>query len=52
MQYLREEYAGLLENRDAARVIFISVDPERDTPQALKDFASYYDPSFVGLTAT
>ena len=30
----------------------ISTDPARDTPQALKDFMSHFDPSFLGLTGS
>ncbi len=32
--------------------IFVSVDPERDTPKALKRYLSNFHPSFVGLTGT
>jgi len=37
---------------DAARVkvAFITVDPERDTPPALKDYLSSFDPHMDGLT--
>jgi protein SCO1/2 len=37
---------------DAARVrvAFITVDPERDTPTALKDYLSSFDPHMEGLT--
>jgi protein SCO1/2 len=37
---------------DAARVnaLFITVDPERDTPQAMKDYLSSFDPRLSGLT--
>ena len=37
---------------DADRVsaLFITVDPERDTPTALKDYLSSFDPHLVGLT--
>ncbi len=31
------------------RVLFVTVDPERDTQQALADFVPAFDPSFVGL---
>jgi protein SCO1/2 len=34
------------------RVLFISVDPERDTPAALKDYLSSFDPRIVALTGT
>jgi protein SCO1/2 len=32
--------------------IFVTVDPARDTPQALKSFTSAFDPALVGLTGT
>ena len=37
---------------DADRVgaLFITVDPERDTPEALKDYLSSFDPHLSGLT--
>ncbi|AXQ29485.1 SCO family protein [Solimonas sp. K1W22B-7] len=34
----------------ALRVVFLSVDPERDTPQRLKSYVAQFDPSFVGAT--
>ncbi|MCW2898466.1 MAG: electron transport protein SCO1/SenC [Streptosporangiaceae bacterium] len=36
--------------RKQVQVIFISADPARDTPKALKAFLGRFDPSFVGLT--
>ncbi|HBA33426.1 MAG TPA: SCO family protein [Gammaproteobacteria bacterium] len=38
--------------RDATQVLFISVDPERDTPEKSQEYASYFYPSFIGLTGT
>ena len=32
--------------------IFISVDPERDTPEVVKEYMTLYDPRIVGLTGT
>jgi protein SCO1 len=39
---------------DASRVgaLFISVDPDRDTPQVLKDYLSNFDPHLRGLTGS
>ena len=42
----------LLTPEEAARVamIFISVDPERDTPARLKEYVEFFHPSMVGVT--
>ena len=34
------------------RVLFISVDPQRDTPQALGQYVHAFDPQFLGATGT
>jgi protein SCO1/2 len=33
-------------------VIFISVDPKRDTPARLKEYAEFFHPAIVGITGT
>jgi protein SCO1 len=33
------------------RVIFVSVDAQRDTPEQLAKYVPYFDPEFIGLTA-
>jgi protein SCO1/2 len=33
------------------QVIFMSVDPKRDTPQQLAKYVPYFDPDFIGITA-
>jgi protein SCO1/2 len=35
---------------DRARAVFITVDPERDTPEKLKEYLSSFDPHLSGLT--
>ncbi len=40
------------EQVDKLQIILVSVDPNRDTPQQLKQYLSYFDPEFKGLTAT
>lgn len=37
---------------DKLQVVFITVDPERDTPQLLAQYVPAFDPSFVGLWGT
>lgn len=43
-----------LEPEAAARVavIFVSVDPERDSPPHLKEYAAFFHPAIVGVTGT
>ena len=38
------------EDRDRVQIAFITVDPERDTPEVLRDYMSGFGPNFVGLT--
>jgi protein SCO1/2 len=35
---------------DRARALFITIDPERDTPAVLKEYLSSFDPRLSGLT--
>ena len=40
-----------LENKKKdVKVFFISVDPERDTPEVIKDYLSNFDNKFIGIT--
>ena len=34
------------------QIIFITVDPERDTPERLKAYVAYFGPANIGLTGT
>lgn len=36
--------------RDKVVFLFVSVDPQRDTPERLKEFVNFYDPAFIGVT--
>jgi len=36
---------------DKLRIVLVSVDPNRDTPQQLKTYLGYFDKQFMGLTA-
>lgn len=37
---------------DEVQVLFVTVDPERDTQQVLADFVPSFDPRFIGLWGT
>ncbi|MGV8861978.1 MAG: SCO family protein [Pseudomonas sp.] len=34
------------------QIVLVSVDPNRDTPQQLKQYLGYFDPEFQGVTAS
>lgn len=40
------------EDRDDVQVVFVSVDPERDTPERTTAYARAVDPSFLGVTGS
>jgi protein SCO1/2 len=43
---------ALGENGKKLQAVFITVDPERDTPEVLKDYMTNFDPSFLALVPT
>lgn len=47
---LRTALQELGEDRDKVQVLFVSVDPERDTVERLAAYLPYFDSSFIGLT--
>lgn len=40
------------EERARVAMLFISVDPQRDTPERLKTYAEFFDPLMIGATDT
>jgi protein SCO1 len=50
---LAQIYQSLPEKeRSKVAILFVSVDPDRDRPEAMKRYMPYFDPSFIGLTGT
>lgn len=37
---------------EKVQVLFVTVDPKRDTPQNLQNYVSIFDPTFIGLTGS
>jgi protein SCO1/2 len=49
---LKQVRTMLGDRADRVEFVFITVDPERDTPERLRSYLATFDPSFVGLTGT
>ncbi len=49
---MREVKAALGADAERLQVIFISVDPERDSPAVLGPYAAAFDPTFVALSGS
>lgn len=47
---ISEVMKALGSDTDRANALFVTVDPERDTPAVLKDYLSSFDPHLRGLT--
>ena len=51
MQSLRQLERSSGFDRDEVAYVLVSVDGDRDTPEAMQAFLAKYSPSFIGLTA-
>ena len=49
---LKKVMAALGPDADEVQVLMVSVDPLRDTPEALRTYLAGFDPSFIGLSGT
>ena len=44
--------AALPNTPPTPQYVFVSIDPERDTPELLAKFVPYFNPDFIGVTGT
>lgn len=49
---MKRVLAELGANAGQVQVIFVTVDPERDTPQKLREYVSIFNPAFIGLSGS
>lgn len=52
LAFLRQVYTDLGDQAEGVQVIYITVDPDRDTPQRVQNYAAIFHPDFVGLSAS
>ena len=50
LQQVHAALAGAPAGLDDHQVVFVSVDPERDSPARLAEYVAYFDPTFLGVT--
>ena len=52
MERFAQTMKGLGADADKVQVLFVTLDPERDTPQILASYVPFFHPNFLGLTGT
>jgi len=50
MRSIRDELIDDSNDSSELRINFVSVDPERDTPERLRQYVEHFDPAFQGIT--
>ncbi|AXF84627.1 SCO1 protein [Ephemeroptericola cinctiostellae] len=48
MKLVKQELIKNKIDADRLRIVFVSIDPERDTPEVLKAYAAAFDPAVIG----
>ncbi|MCS7011769.1 MAG: SCO family protein [Anaerolineales bacterium] len=49
---LRQVYAGLGKAAEHVQVLYVTVDPERDNPDRVQEYVSFFQPAFLGLSGS
>ena len=49
---LRKVHESLGADASNVKVVFVTVDPERDTPEVIQKYVSIFNPAFIGLSGS
>jgi protein SCO1/2 len=52
MAELNQTLRELGSQADQVQVIFVTVDPQRDTPERVQEYVDHFNPSFIGLSGS
>jgi protein SCO1 len=52
MAELRQALEKLGDRADQVQVLFVTVDPERDTPARVQEYVDHFNPDFIGLSGS
>jgi protein SCO1/2 len=50
MAELNQALEKLGDQADQVRVLFVTVDPQRDTPERVQEYVNHFNPNFIGLS--
>ena len=52
MAELKQALERIGEKADQVQVIYVTVDPERDTPERVQEYVNHFSPDFIGLSGS
>ena len=52
MAELNQALEELGDEADQVQVLFVTVDPQRDTPQRVQEYVNHFNPRFIGLSGS
>ena len=52
MAELKQALKELGPKADQVQVLFVTVDPERDTPERVQEYVNHFNPEFIGLSGS
>lgn len=52
MAELKQALEKLGASADQVQVLFVTVDPQRDTPQRVQEYVNHFNPKFIGLSGS
>lgn len=52
MAELKQALDRLGDQADQVQVLFVTVDPERDTPERVQEYVNHFNPKFIGLSGS
>lgn len=52
MAELKQALEELGDQADQVQVLFVTVDPQRDTPQRMQEYVNHFNPDFIGLSGS
>ena len=52
MAELDQAFEKLGDQADQVQVLYVTVDPERDTPERVQEYVNHFNPDFIGLSGS